>query len=106
MAAGRGNCSKLRASRRWRHIDGTVPRCLSFASLNVTLEFPSTRFPAMAVPKRKHSNSRTGKRRSHDRVKKRQIAYCPQCSAAVPTHTICPKCGYYQGRTVVETAEE
>ncbi|MEM9588533.1 MAG: 50S ribosomal protein L32 [Planctomycetota bacterium] len=56
----------------------------------------------MAVPKRKHSNSRSGKRRSHDHVKKRQISYCPQCSAAVPTHTICPKCGYYMGRTVVE----
>ncbi|WP_145168804.1 50S ribosomal protein L32 [Rubripirellula lacrimiformis] len=56
----------------------------------------------MAVPKRKHSNARTGSRRAHDRVKKRQIAYCPQCSTAVPTHSICPKCGYYQGRTVVE----
>ncbi|MEL6104657.1 MAG: 50S ribosomal protein L32 [Planctomycetota bacterium] len=60
----------------------------------------------MAVPKRKHSNSRSGKRRSHDRVKKRQIAYCPQCSVAVPTHTICPKCGYYMGRTVVEPSDE
>ncbi len=60
---------------------------------------------AMAVPKRKHSNSRTGKRRSHDRVKKRQISYCPQCNSSVPTHTICPKCGYYQGRTVVEHEE-
>jgi len=69
--------------------------------LNSTLNDP----PNMAVPKRKHSNSRTGKRRSHDRVKKRQIAYCPQCSIAVPTHTICPKCGYYQGRTVIEPKE-
>ncbi|QDT09115.1 50S ribosomal protein L32 [Planctomycetes bacterium K23_9] len=60
----------------------------------------------MAVPKRKHSNSRSGKRRSHDRVKKRQIGYCPQCSNAVPTHTICPKCGYYQGRTVTPQADE
>ncbi|WP_145276450.1 50S ribosomal protein L32 [Planctomycetes bacterium SV_7m_r] len=60
----------------------------------------------MAVPKRKHSNSRTGNRRSHDRVKKAQIAYCPQCSQAVPTHTICPKCGHYMGRTLVEPTEE
>ncbi|OUT61629.1 MAG: 50S ribosomal protein L32 [Rhodopirellula sp. TMED11] len=60
----------------------------------------------MAVPKRKHSNSRTGNRRSHDRVKKAQIAYCPQCSQAVPTHTICPKCGHYMGRTLVEPTDE
>ncbi|TWT66532.1 50S ribosomal protein L32 [Allorhodopirellula solitaria] len=59
----------------------------------------------MAVPKRKHSNSRTGKRRSHDALKKRSIGYCPQCSSAVPTHHVCPKCGYYQGRTVVKQEE-
>ncbi|MGV3484017.1 MAG: 50S ribosomal protein L32 [Planctomycetaceae bacterium] len=60
----------------------------------------------MAVPKRRHSNSRTGKRRSHHHLKKRQIAYCPACSSATPTHTICPKCGYYQGRTIVESTEQ
>lgn len=60
----------------------------------------------MAVPKRKHSNSRTGKRRSHDHVKPRQLHYCPQCSSAVPTHCVCPKCGYYQGRTLVEVKED
>ncbi|MEO9592885.1 MAG: 50S ribosomal protein L32 [Rhodopirellula sp. JB055] len=60
----------------------------------------------MAVPKRKHSNSRTGKRRAHDHLKKRQVTYCPQCSTAVPTHVVCPKCGYYQGRTVVETTDQ
>ena len=59
----------------------------------------------MAVPKRKHSNSRTGKRRSHDRVKTRQLTFCPKCSAAVPTHVVCPQCGYYMGRTVDEPDE-
>lgn len=60
----------------------------------------------MAVPKRNHSNSRSGKRRSHDHLKKRQLAFCPQCSTSVPTHTICPKCGYYMGRTLVESNEQ
>lgn len=59
----------------------------------------------MAVPKRKHSNSRSGKRRSHHRVKRKQIGYCPKCSGPVPTHTVCPKCGYYMGRIVTEQAE-
>ena len=59
----------------------------------------------MAVPKRKHSNSRTGKRRSQDAKKPRQIEYCSQCSSAVPSHTVCAKCGHYMGRKVsdVET---
>lgn len=60
----------------------------------------------MAVPKRKHSNSRTGKRRSHDALKPKQLTYCPKCSAAVPTHVICPQCGYYMGRVIVESTEE
>ncbi len=56
----------------------------------------------MAVPKRKHSNSRTGKRRSHDAKKPPHITYCEHCSAAVTPHTVCPKCGYYMGRKVTE----
>jgi len=56
----------------------------------------------MAVPKRKHSNSRTGKRRAHDAKKLRQVEYCPKCSVVVPSHAVCPRCGWYQGRQVVE----
>jgi large subunit ribosomal protein L32 len=55
----------------------------------------------MAVPKRKQSNSRTGMRRSHHAKKPRQLTFCRQCSTAVPTHVVCPKCGSYMGRTVV-----
>ena len=57
----------------------------------------------MAVPKRKHSNSRTGKRRSHDGKKARQLTICVKCSTTVPTHVVCPECGYYMGRTVIES---
>jgi large subunit ribosomal protein L32 len=57
----------------------------------------------MAVPKRKHSNSRTGTRRAHDAKKPMQINYCPECSKSVPSHAVCPNCGHYMGRKVVET---
>ncbi len=59
----------------------------------------------MAVPKRRQSNSRTGKRRSHDFKTPKQLTYCPQCSTALPTHVICPNCGHYMGRPVVESEE-
>lgn len=59
----------------------------------------------MAVPKRKHSNARTGSRRAHDFKKPLKLQYCPQCSTAVPSHMICPNCGHYHGRTIVETEE-
>jgi large subunit ribosomal protein L32 len=60
----------------------------------------------MAVPKRRHSNARTGSRRAHDAKKPRHLTYCPHCSTAVQPHTICPKCGHYMGRKIVETEEK
>jgi large subunit ribosomal protein L32 len=57
----------------------------------------------MAVPKRKHSNSRTGKRRSQDAKKPQELGYCNQCSTAVPSHMVCPNCGHYMGRKVMDT---
>ena len=56
----------------------------------------------MALPKRRHSNARTGTRRAQDAKKPRQLEYCDQCSTAVPSHTVCPKCGHYMGRKVMD----
>jgi large subunit ribosomal protein L32 len=59
----------------------------------------------MAVPKRKHSNSRTGKRRAHDAKTPPHIMYCETCSEAVTPHTVCPNCGSYMGRKVVDVEQ-
>lgn len=59
----------------------------------------------MAVPKRKHSNARTGSRRAHDNLKAKQLSACPRCSHMRPQHVACPRCGYYMGRVVVEQGE-
>ena len=56
----------------------------------------------MAVPKRRQSNAKTGSRRAHDALKPKQLSMCEQCSTALPTHMVCPKCGHYMGRKVVE----
>ncbi|MFM7163720.1 MAG: 50S ribosomal protein L32 [Actinomycetota bacterium] len=60
----------------------------------------------MPQPKRRHSKSRSRKRNSHNAIKPRQLAKCPQCGTSAPTHVICPNCGFYQGRTLVEEQEE
>ncbi|MBM3998479.1 MAG: 50S ribosomal protein L32 [Planctomycetes bacterium] len=59
----------------------------------------------MAVPKRRQSNSRTGRRRAHDALKAKQLAFCSNCRYAIPTHIVCPNCGYYMGRRVTEPEE-
>jgi large subunit ribosomal protein L32 len=60
----------------------------------------------MAVPKRRTSHARQGKRRSHLHVKPLHIQYCPQCNEPVLAHRVCANCGYYQGREVVPPKKE
>jgi large subunit ribosomal protein L32 len=60
----------------------------------------------MAVPKRRSSKAKKRKRHSHSAIRPVALAHCPQCHTPAPTHLVCPNCGYYQGRTLVETDEE
>ncbi|MBQ9456082.1 MAG: 50S ribosomal protein L32 [Thermoguttaceae bacterium] len=60
----------------------------------------------MAVPKRKHSNARTGSRRAHDGKTAKQISYCPNCGSAVMSHVVCPNCGQYRNMKVIEVNEK
>jgi len=58
----------------------------------------------MAVPKQKQSHSRTTKRRSQHKVSAPTINECANCGAPRIPHRVCPSCGTYRGRTVVDTA--
>ncbi len=60
----------------------------------------------MAVPKRRTSHARQGKRRSHHHLKPIQIQYCPRCEQPVLPHRVCPTCGHDQNREVVATEEK
>ncbi|MBN1961603.1 MAG: 50S ribosomal protein L32 [Deltaproteobacteria bacterium] len=55
----------------------------------------------MAVPKKRHSHSRTRKRRSHDALEAPNWVTCPQCREPMTLHRVCGKCGYYRGREAV-----
>ena len=56
----------------------------------------------MPNPKRRHSNARTRKRRTHDVMKARAMMACQHCGGPVASHRVCPKCGYYKGRPVLQ----
>jgi large subunit ribosomal protein L32 len=55
----------------------------------------------MAVPKKKQSHSRTGKRRAQHKILAPALNACPQCHSPRRPHRVCPVCGSYSGRTVV-----
>lgn len=60
----------------------------------------------MAVPFRKVSNTRGRKRRTHYKISENGTTICPKCGEAVRPHRVCPSCGTYKGKTVVETKEK
>jgi large subunit ribosomal protein L32 len=54
----------------------------------------------MALPKRRHSRSRTRKRRSHDALTRSGLSVCGDCGEPKEPHRLCGSCGKYKGRTV------
>jgi len=54
------------------------------------------------LPKRKYAKARQGKRRSHLGLETPPLDYCPQCRNIKRAHHVCPACGKYNGRDVVE----
>jgi large subunit ribosomal protein L32 len=56
----------------------------------------------MALPKRRHSKARGRRRRTHWKLKSLSLIPCPQCKQPKLSHRVCPVCGYYDGRQVIE----
>ncbi len=61
----------------------------------------------MANPRRKFSKARTGKRRAvyYGRLEAPALMECPNCGTTKKLHRVCPACGHYRGRKVMEVEE-
>ena len=56
----------------------------------------------MAVPKRRTSKSKTSSRKAVNMRKSvTGLSECPQCHEPKLPHRVCPNCGYYDGKDVV-----
>ncbi|HQR34294.1 MAG TPA: 50S ribosomal protein L32 [Blastocatellia bacterium] len=60
----------------------------------------------MPNPKRRHSKSRSRKRRTHDALSRIQLSNCTNCGNKKLSHRVCSRCGFYDGRTVIEVKEQ
>ncbi len=60
----------------------------------------------MALPKRRHSYSRTRKRRSHDALTAPNVVKCNECGEPKLPHRLCSGCGTYKGRSVIALGDE
>ena len=58
----------------------------------------------MAVPKTKTSKSHTRRRKSINmKLTTTNLVECGKCGNSVLPHRVCPKCGFYKGRQVIDT---
>ena len=56
----------------------------------------------MAVPKKRTSRARRDKRRATHKVSAPRLNECPRCHSPRLPHRVCPVCGTYAGREVIE----
>ncbi len=59
----------------------------------------------MPNPKRRHSKSRRDMRRATWKMAIPAMSTCSNCSQTKLPHRVCPHCGYYNGRKIVEVKE-
>jgi large subunit ribosomal protein L32 len=57
-------------------------------------------------PKRKLSKGRRDRRRAHDALSAANLVQCSNCGEMRLPHVVCPNCGHYRGREVVEVEKE
>jgi len=57
-------------------------------------------------PKRKISPGRRDRRRAHDALKAPNLVTCSNCGEMRLPHTVCPSCGFYKGREVINIGEK
>jgi large subunit ribosomal protein L32 len=58
----------------------------------------------MAEPKKKLSKVRTHQRRAQYKVENTPFVLCPNCKEAILPHRVCPKCGFYKGKSIKKIA--
>jgi len=54
------------------------------------------------VPKKRHTKGSRNQRRMHIFIEKPNLLVCSKCGKPVKSHIVCPACGFYKGKEVVD----
>jgi len=60
----------------------------------------------MGVPNKRGTKSTRNQRRMHIFVKAPVLSVCQKCGKPALPHQVCPNCGYYKGREVINVLEK
>jgi large subunit ribosomal protein L32 len=55
----------------------------------------------MSTPTQKHTKARTRRGRAHLAFKKIKLTFCPQCKNSILPHRVCPYCGNYRSKKII-----
>ncbi|MFZ3073721.1 MAG: 50S ribosomal protein L32 [Minisyncoccales bacterium] len=54
------------------------------------------------VPKKRHTKGSRNQRRMHLFLEKPNMTVCKKCGKPVMSHIVCPACGFYKGKEVID----
>lgn len=60
----------------------------------------------MAVPKNKISKSKSRSRYANWKISSPDLVECANCHELIKSHQVCPKCGYYDGKQVIQVKND
>jgi len=60
----------------------------------------------MPVARQRHTKARRDRARVFLKLKTRKLVECSNCKKEIIPHKVCPKCGYYKGKEVVDTMKK
>jgi len=60
----------------------------------------------MANPTSRHSRARRNKRRANWKISPPNMTVCPECQEPALSHRVCPSCGTYRGKKIIEVIEK
>lgn len=58
----------------------------------------------MAIPFRRTSKTKKALRRTHFKLSAPGLIKCSNCGAMIPSHRVCPKCGFYDKQPKIKVA--
>jgi large subunit ribosomal protein L32 len=60
----------------------------------------------MSVPKQHHTKGRRDRGRARFKILKKNLIACSHCKKMIKTHEVCPYCGYYKGKEVIDPSKK
>ena len=60
----------------------------------------------MSVPKQRHTKQRRDRKRERFSIDPIATQTCPKCKKAMQPHRVCPSCGFYKGKEMVNTLKK